>query len=369
MSTRYFFLILSLLASQTWGFTTITAAAVHDRLVRGDSLILVDVREVYEYRAGHIAEPAGQLPLTPANMPYSSSVLTQEYDRLPRSIDIVVYCASGGRSAAASAFLEAKGFTRIYNMSGGFSGWTYEIRKEGYGDHSGKWVRPGDRNATTIFCISHGDSSKMDLPAGSLAGTDSIYFEIHPANNKSFIPANVPASDLAGLFRITALNRFGLPVWTSDSLQLAKAAELSLVPEYTAGQITAQLNGQAMTCFIPPQTWQPLAFHMSGMAFSRTEFSLKKWYNLSGFVVTAVADRQQRDTPSAIAFYPNPFNDSIRIQAPAGAEIKVFDSAGRFVEKIESDVWRPATTSASGIYFIQVRHHQQCIMTSVTHIK
>jgi rhodanese-related sulfurtransferase len=369
MSTRYYFLILCMIASQTWGFTTIQSSVVHERLVRGDSLILLDVREVYEYQRGHIAEPAGQLPLTPANMPYSSSVLTQEYARLPKGIDILVYCASGSRSAAASAFLEAKGFTRIYNMSGGFNGWSYETRKEGYGDHSGKWLRPTDRNATTIFTISNGDSSKLYLPAGSLSGTDSIYFEIHHANNKSFVPANIPTSDLDGLFRITALNRFGLSVWTSDSLQLAVTAQLSLVPEYKAGQKTALLNGLGMTCFTPTQNWQALAFRMNGLAFSASELSLKKWYNLSGFAVTAVADRQQSNAPLAIAFYPNPFNDSIRIQAPSGAEIKVFDSAGRFVKKIDSDVWRPATASASGIYFIQVRYHQQYIMTSVTHIK
>jgi rhodanese-related sulfurtransferase len=349
--------------------TTITSSAVHDRLVRGDSLILLDVREVYEYQRGHIAEPSGQLPLTPANMPYSSSVLTQEYSRLPRSMDIVVYCASGNRSAAASAFLEAKGFTRIYNMSGGFGGWMYETRKDGYGDHSGKWVRPTDRHATTISCISNGDSSKMVFPSGSLSGADSIYFEIHAASNKPFVPPNVPASDLAGLFRITALNRFGLPVWTADSLQLANTVAIQLVPAYTAGQKTAQLSGLGMTCFMPPQKWQPLAFHMSGMAFGRSEGSLKKWYNLSGFVVTAVARQQITDTTPAIALYPNPFNDSIRIQAPTDAEITVYDCNGRFVETVRAGRWQPTASSPTGLYFIKVHHNNQNIITRVTHIK
>jgi rhodanese-related sulfurtransferase len=369
MSSKSIFLSLFFIASRTWSFTTITPAIVHERLVRGDSLILLDVREVSEYQRGHIAEPSGQLPLTPANMPYSSSVLTQEYTRLPKTMDIVVYCASGARSAAASAFLDAKGFTRIFNMSGGFSGWTYESRKEGFGDHSGKWLRPTDRNATTIFTISNGDSSKLYLAAGSLSGTDSIYFEIHHANNKSFVPANVPASDLDGLFRITALNRFGLSVWTSDSLQLAVTAQLSLVPEYKAGQKTALLNGLGMTCFTPTQNWQALAFRMNGLAFSASERSLKKWYNLYGFVVTAVAHQLQITSPPAIALYPNPFNDSIRIEAPDHAEINVYDSAGRFVEKIRAGLWQPAASSPTGIYFVHVRLNQQNVIAKVTHIK
>lgn len=130
--------------STSFGYTNLTPSQVHSRLVAGDTLLILDVREWSEYSSGHIAEPSGYLPLTQACMPWNSGVLSAEYGRFPADIDIIVYCASGGRSAAASSFLEGQGFTRIFNMTGGFSSWSYESRTGGFGDHSGVWVHPTD---------------------------------------------------------------------------------------------------------------------------------------------------------------------------------------------------------------------------------
>ena len=104
-------------------YTNLTPEEVHQKLVNGDTLLLLDVREIDEYEEGHIAEPPGHLPLTPALMPWSSGILENYYYRLPTNMDIIVYCRSGGRSASASAFLESQDFTRIFNMTSGFSGW------------------------------------------------------------------------------------------------------------------------------------------------------------------------------------------------------------------------------------------------------
>ena len=141
---------LMMLAPTAHAYTNMSPEQVHARLAAGDTLQLLDVREVYEYEAGHIAEPAGQLPLTPANMPWSSDILEAEYNRLPLDCDILVYCRSGGRSAQASAFLESRGFDRIYNMTGGFSSWPYEKRDKGYGDHSGLWIEVSDTQKHTV---------------------------------------------------------------------------------------------------------------------------------------------------------------------------------------------------------------------------
>ena len=91
---KCFFLLLMPLSSSLGDYTNITPAELQTRLVNGDTLIVLDVREVFEYVAGHIAEPEGQLPLTPVNMPYSGGVLAAEYNRLPRDVDIIVHCAS-----------------------------------------------------------------------------------------------------------------------------------------------------------------------------------------------------------------------------------------------------------------------------------
>ncbi|MEJ2627814.1 MAG: rhodanese-like domain-containing protein [bacterium] len=157
MKFLYFILTaIFITVPSVWGYTNLTPEQVHNRLVQADTLLLLDVREVSEYQNGHIAEPAGQLPFTPVNMPYNSSVLSSEYSRLPQDIDIIVYCWSGGRSSSASTFLESKGYTRIFNMQGGFSSWTFESRKGGYGDHSGQWIHKTDTQPTMLspYCCT-----------------------------------------------------------------------------------------------------------------------------------------------------------------------------------------------------------------------
>jgi rhodanese-related sulfurtransferase len=161
-------MILLVVVSPSWGYSDITPTEVHTKLADGDTLILLDVREVSEYFAGHIAEPDGQLPLTPVNMPWNSNILSAEYNRLPNNIDIIVYCQSGGRSALASAFLELNGFSRIYNMTGGFSSWSYETRDNGFGNHTGQWVSSLGPDPVIVTCVETGDTSKIIFPVSAI---------------------------------------------------------------------------------------------------------------------------------------------------------------------------------------------------------
>jgi sulfur-carrier protein adenylyltransferase/sulfurtransferase len=76
---------------------------------------IIDVREQYEWDAGHIpgAElmPLGTLPRVAA-------------ERLPRKDErIVLHCAAGVRSAVAAYQLQQLGYTSVSSMAGGFSAW------------------------------------------------------------------------------------------------------------------------------------------------------------------------------------------------------------------------------------------------------
>lgn len=85
----------------------------------GDQEVLfLDVREEYEYEAGHI--PGSWL------MPFSSGVLQEKYTELPKDKLILVYCRSGNRSARAVQFLEEQGFSRLGNILGGFNAYANE---------------------------------------------------------------------------------------------------------------------------------------------------------------------------------------------------------------------------------------------------
>ena len=86
-------------------------------------LMILDIREESEYALGHIENavlvPRGTLEGA-ADTHYKKRhlELCQARER-----PIVVYCATGGRSAMAVATLRAMGFERVYNLLGGIELW------------------------------------------------------------------------------------------------------------------------------------------------------------------------------------------------------------------------------------------------------
>jgi rhodanese-related sulfurtransferase/rubrerythrin len=78
-----------------------------------DDYTLLDVRQAWEYEEGHL--PGARLiPLTE---------LPDRMGEVPEDRPVVTYCASGGRSKAASALLEGQGRSNVINMVGGFMAW------------------------------------------------------------------------------------------------------------------------------------------------------------------------------------------------------------------------------------------------------
>src|SRR5262249_40157753 len=82
--------------------------------------IAVDVRERFEWNAGHI-DGARHIPL---------GELANRLDELPRDAEIVLYCASGSRSSRALDVLRDAGFTRAKHLKGGYDGWLRTARQE-----------------------------------------------------------------------------------------------------------------------------------------------------------------------------------------------------------------------------------------------
>jgi sulfur-carrier protein adenylyltransferase/sulfurtransferase len=76
---------------------------------------LVDVRQPSEYQNAHI--PGARLLPLPE--------LVQAPERLPADRDLIFYCHSGGRSAAAAMLVEEEGgdAARLYNLAGGIMAW------------------------------------------------------------------------------------------------------------------------------------------------------------------------------------------------------------------------------------------------------
>ena len=97
--------------------TEITAVELKQRLDRGDTLKIVDVREPNEYQINRI-EGSQLIPL--GDVP-------QRYRELDKNDEIVVQCKMGGRSAKAADFLRSVGFTKVLNLKGGILDWIEKV--------------------------------------------------------------------------------------------------------------------------------------------------------------------------------------------------------------------------------------------------
>jgi rhodanese-related sulfurtransferase len=98
----------------------ITPAEAREMIAKGNTLV-VDVRDAPELEksgkiAGAVHHSRGMLELrADPDSPY--------YDKnFAKDKSIIVYCASGGRSALAGKVLKDMGYTQVYNM-GAFKDW------------------------------------------------------------------------------------------------------------------------------------------------------------------------------------------------------------------------------------------------------
>ncbi|UCC20101.1 MAG: rhodanese-like domain-containing protein [Promethearchaeota archaeon] len=83
------------------------------------NLVILDVREQWEYDENHLCN-AHLIPLAQIDARISE---LESY----KDTEIIVYCASGSRSAQASQNLaDNHNFTKIYNMMGGINAWLTE---------------------------------------------------------------------------------------------------------------------------------------------------------------------------------------------------------------------------------------------------
>jgi rhodanese-related sulfurtransferase len=95
----------------------ITPLEVKQRLDRGEKLLVVDVREPWEYAHCRI-ENALHIPMgaIPANL-----------QKLDIEDDVVCYCHHGVRSLDVANWLRGQGVTTAKSMAGGIERWSAEI--------------------------------------------------------------------------------------------------------------------------------------------------------------------------------------------------------------------------------------------------
>ena len=99
-------------ADELPAFTWLSPAEAKAKL-DSDQVQLIDVREEWEYAAGHVPG-ARNLPLR--------TLLRQGRQDLT-SDNLIFVCAVGERATVACEMAASLGFTRVYNIRGGTNGW------------------------------------------------------------------------------------------------------------------------------------------------------------------------------------------------------------------------------------------------------
>ena len=94
--------------------TQVTPADAMAKRAADAGVVLIDVREDREWNLGHAA----------GSVHMSRGTIESKIDSaVPRDATVILYCASGNRSALAAESLSAMGYTNVASMSGGFRGW------------------------------------------------------------------------------------------------------------------------------------------------------------------------------------------------------------------------------------------------------
>jgi rhodanese-related sulfurtransferase len=94
-------------------------AAVEQLRLR-DDVVVIDVREDFEFQEDHIPQ-AVLMPL---------GTIPNRLDDIPRDKLVIAVCRSGNRSNQATQFLRQQGFDNVHNMTGGMNAWSqagYEV--------------------------------------------------------------------------------------------------------------------------------------------------------------------------------------------------------------------------------------------------
>ena len=196
----------------------VTVAETAELLSGANPPALIDVRERDEYEQGFIP---GSLFIPRGNLESRIEVAVPNHDQ-----QVVIYCASGNRSAYAAKTLGELGYSHVSSMSGGFSGWKQAGRE---------WQTPRaltkeqlDRYSRHVLVPEVGEAGQLKLldskvlliGAGGLGSPAALYLAAAGVGTIGIIDADVV--DRSNLQRqiLHTDDRIGMPKVESAELTL-----------------------------------------------------------------------------------------------------------------------------------------------------
>jgi rhodanese-related sulfurtransferase len=96
-------------------------------MIKNGNTLVVDVRDAPEVAAS--GKIAGAVNVSRGMLEFRADPESPYHDKnFDKGKTVIVYCASGGRSALAGKLLKDMGYDKVYNV-GGFKDWTGAIEK------------------------------------------------------------------------------------------------------------------------------------------------------------------------------------------------------------------------------------------------
>jgi phage shock protein E len=103
------------LFSQAQVKTELTSTEVNSMIKNNEKWIILDVRTPVEFQQGHLKDAI--------NIDFYQPDFKEQINKLDKNKVYLVYCRTKNRSTVAVNFMVESGFTRIYQMMDGYSGW------------------------------------------------------------------------------------------------------------------------------------------------------------------------------------------------------------------------------------------------------
>lgn len=111
--------------ANVYGAPEISVTEVAQKRANGEPFVLLDIREPAELMMANLGEDVEHVPL--------SSLVAMREQALPESIiadktvEIVVICHHGSRSAQVTAWLHQQGWVNALSMAGGIEAYAEEV--------------------------------------------------------------------------------------------------------------------------------------------------------------------------------------------------------------------------------------------------
>ncbi|MDP3917181.1 MAG: DUF1573 domain-containing protein [Nanoarchaeota archaeon] len=134
---------------------------LNDKIQNKENFILLDVRENYEYEEEHIENVANPTLLLSVN---EINAETLADIGLKKDDEIIVYCRSGKRSAAAHNAMIELGYTNVKSLAGGIVHWkedNFPVKNGEYNGNDNK-IHDGPKIMFDEQSINLGKISKSD---------------------------------------------------------------------------------------------------------------------------------------------------------------------------------------------------------------